>query len=188
MARKKIALIGGGMIGGTLAHLAALKELGDIVVVDIAEGLPQGKSLDIAQSGPVEGFDAKLTGANSYEAIAGADVWPQGPGGIGGDDRFGPQRLQHLQRQAHGRRIAGFIVMRPPAKGRDTHPFQITHHQFGVVAGHARMGKAGQIGIVGGNALHCPCQMPKTGPQDQPQTNRGVTGPCPDPGGKLSAL
>ncbi len=74
MARKKIALIGGGMIGGTLAHLAALKELGDIVVFDIAEGLPQGKSLDLAQSGPVEGFDAKLTGANSYEAIAGADV------------------------------------------------------------------------------------------------------------------
>jgi len=67
-------LIGGGMIGGTLAHLAALKELGDIVVFDIAEGLPQGKSLDIAQSGPVEGFDAKLSGANSYEAIAGADV------------------------------------------------------------------------------------------------------------------
>lgn len=74
MARKKIALIGGGMIGGTLAHLAALKELGDIVVFDIAEGLPQGKSLDIAQSGPVEGFDAKLSGTNGYEAIAGADV------------------------------------------------------------------------------------------------------------------
>ena len=74
MARKKIALIGGGMIGGTLAHLAALKELGDIVIFDIAEGLPQGKALDISQSGPVEGFNAKLTGANSYEAIAGADV------------------------------------------------------------------------------------------------------------------
>ena len=74
MARKKIALIGGGMIGGTLAHLAALKELGDIVIFDIAEGLPQGKALDIAQSGPVEGFNAKLSGANSYEAIAGADV------------------------------------------------------------------------------------------------------------------
>ncbi|MDE2383982.1 MAG: malate dehydrogenase [Alphaproteobacteria bacterium] len=74
MARKKIALIGGGMIGGTLAHLAALRELGDIVVFDIAEGLPQGKALDLSQSGPVEGFDAKLSGANSYEAIAGADV------------------------------------------------------------------------------------------------------------------
>jgi malate dehydrogenase len=74
MARKKIALIGGGMIGGTLAHLAALKELGDIVIFDIAEGLPQGKALDLAQSGPVEGFNARLTGANSYEAIAGADV------------------------------------------------------------------------------------------------------------------
>jgi malate dehydrogenase len=74
MARKKIALVGGGMIGGTLAHLAALKELGDIVIFDIAEGLPQGKALDLSQSGPVEGFDAKLSGANSYEAIAGADV------------------------------------------------------------------------------------------------------------------
>ena len=74
MARKKIALIGGGMIGGTLAHLAALKELGDVILFDIVEGLPQGKSLDIAQSGPVEGFDANLTGVNSYEAIAGADV------------------------------------------------------------------------------------------------------------------
>jgi malate dehydrogenase len=74
MARNKIALIGGGMIGGTLAHLASLKELGDITVFDIAEGLPQGKSLDIAQSGPVEGFDAKLSGTNRYEAIDGADV------------------------------------------------------------------------------------------------------------------
>ena len=74
MARKKIALIGGGMIGGTLAHLIALKELGDVVVFDIAEGLPQGKTLDLSQSGGVEGFDAKLSGANSYEAIAGADV------------------------------------------------------------------------------------------------------------------
>jgi len=74
MARKKIALIGGGMIGGTLAHLAALRELGDIVVFDIAEGLPQGKSLDLSQSGGVEGFDAKLSGTNSYEGIAGADV------------------------------------------------------------------------------------------------------------------
>jgi malate dehydrogenase len=74
MARKKIALIGGGMIGGTLAHLAALRELGDIVIFDIAEGLPQGKALDLSQSGPVEGFDAKLSGTNGYEAIAGADV------------------------------------------------------------------------------------------------------------------
>ena len=74
MARKKIALIGGGMIGGTLAHLAALRELGDIVIFDIAEGLPQGKALDLSQSGPVEGFDARLSGTNSYEAIAGADV------------------------------------------------------------------------------------------------------------------
>jgi malate dehydrogenase len=74
MARKKIALIGAGQIGGTLAHLAALKELGDIVLFDIAEGIPQGKALDLAESAPVDGFNAKLSGANSYADIAGADV------------------------------------------------------------------------------------------------------------------
>src|SRR3954453_9324425 len=74
MARHKIALVGGGMIGGTLAHLASLKELGDVVIFDIAEGLPQGKSLDLAQAGPVEGFDAKLAGTNRYETIEGAEV------------------------------------------------------------------------------------------------------------------
>jgi len=74
MARNKIALIGSGQIGGTLAHLIGLKQLGDVVMFDIAEGVPQGKSLDIAQSSPVDGFDAKLSGANSYEAIEGADV------------------------------------------------------------------------------------------------------------------
>ena len=74
MARPKIALIGAGQIGGTLAHLVALKELGDVVLFDIAEGTPQGKALDLAQSGPVEGFDASLQGTNSYADIAGADV------------------------------------------------------------------------------------------------------------------
>jgi len=74
MARKKIALIGGGQIGGTLAHLAAIKEMGDIVLFDIMEGLPQGKALDLSQSGPVEGFNAKIKGTNSYADIAGADV------------------------------------------------------------------------------------------------------------------
>ncbi|WP_336055328.1 malate dehydrogenase [Nitratireductor sp. CH_MIT9313-5] len=74
MARNKIALIGSGMIGGTLAHLAGLKELGDIVLFDIAEGMPQGKALDIAESSPVDGFDSNLVGANDYAAIEGADV------------------------------------------------------------------------------------------------------------------
>jgi malate dehydrogenase len=74
MARRKIALIGGGQIGGTLAHLAALKELGDVVIFDIAEGLPQGKALDLAQSGPVDSFNATLKGTNDYADIAGADV------------------------------------------------------------------------------------------------------------------
>ncbi len=74
MARKKIALIGAGMIGGTLAHLAAKKEMGDIVLFDIAEGMPQGKALDLSQCGPVEGFDANIIGTNDYADIAGADV------------------------------------------------------------------------------------------------------------------
>ena len=74
MARKKIALIGAGMIGGTLAHLAAMRELGDIVLFDIAEGIPEGKALDIAQAGPVDDFDAKLKGTSDYADIAGADV------------------------------------------------------------------------------------------------------------------
>jgi malate dehydrogenase len=74
MARPKIALIGSGQIGGTLAHLIGLKELGDVVMFDIAEGIPQGKSLDIAQSSPVDGFDARLFGTNSYDAIEGASV------------------------------------------------------------------------------------------------------------------
>ena len=74
MARKKIALIGAGNIGGTLAHLAALKGLGDIVLFDVVEGVPQGKALDLSQCGPVEGFDANIKGSNDYADIAGADV------------------------------------------------------------------------------------------------------------------
>jgi malate dehydrogenase len=74
MARRKIALVGSGQIGGTLALLAGLKELGDIVLFDVVEGIPQGKSLDIAQASPIEGFDAKLAGGNDYSVIAGADV------------------------------------------------------------------------------------------------------------------
>ena len=74
MARPKIALIGAGQIGGTLAHLAAIKELGDVVLFDIAPGTPEGKALDIAESGPSEGFDAEMSGTQSYADIAGADV------------------------------------------------------------------------------------------------------------------
>jgi len=74
MARPKIALIGGGQIGGVLAQLCALRELGDVVMFDIVEGLPQGKMLDIAEAAPVDGFDVNLKGTNSYEDIKGADV------------------------------------------------------------------------------------------------------------------
>jgi malate dehydrogenase len=74
MARKKIALIGAGQIGGTLALLIGLKELGDVVLFDIVDGVPQGKSLDISQSAPIEGFDARFHGTNNYDDIKGADV------------------------------------------------------------------------------------------------------------------
>lgn len=74
MARNKIALIGAGMIGGTLAHLAGLKELGDVVIFDIVEGMPSGKALDIAQSAPVDGFNVAFEGTNEYAGIEGADV------------------------------------------------------------------------------------------------------------------
>jgi len=74
MARNKIALIGAGMIGGTLAHIAAQKELGDIVLFDVIDGVPQGKALDIGESSPIDGYDAALKGAQDYKDIAGADV------------------------------------------------------------------------------------------------------------------
>ncbi len=129
MARPKIALIGAGQIGGTLAHLAAMKELGDVVLFDIAEGTPQGKALDIAQSGPSEGFDATMKGANDYADIAGADVCivtagvPRKPG-MSRDDLLGinlkvmksgrrghqaarPQRLRDLHHQPAGRHGLG---------------------------------------------------------------------------------
>src|SRR3979411_2475212 len=74
MARNKIAMIGACQIGGTLALLAGLKELGDVVLFDIVEGVPQGKALDIVQGSPIEGYDAAITGANDYSGIKGADV------------------------------------------------------------------------------------------------------------------
>jgi malate dehydrogenase len=74
MARKKIALIGAGNIGGTLAHLALIRRLGDVVLFDVVEGMPQGKALDLFEGGPIEGFDADIRGTNDYKDIAGADV------------------------------------------------------------------------------------------------------------------
>ena len=74
MSRKKIALVGAGQIGGTLALLAGLKQLGDVILIDVVEGVPQGKALDIAESAPIEGFDGHFTGSNDYAALKGADV------------------------------------------------------------------------------------------------------------------
>jgi len=94
MARNKIALVGAGQIGGTLALLTGLKELGDVVLFDVIDGVPQGKSLDIAEASPIEGFDAQVTGGNDYSVIAGADVvivtagFPRKPG-MSRDDLIG---------------------------------------------------------------------------------------------------
>ena len=74
MTKPKIALIGAGNIGGTLAHLALIKGLGDVVLFDVTEGVPQGKALDLLQCGSIEGFDGHITGTNDYQAIEGADV------------------------------------------------------------------------------------------------------------------
>jgi malate dehydrogenase len=94
MARNKIALIGAGNIGGTLAHMIGLKELGDVVLFDVFGGVAAGKALDIMQSGPVDGFDALMTGGSDYAAIKGADVvivtagFPRTPG-MSRDDLIG---------------------------------------------------------------------------------------------------
>ena len=120
MARNKIALIGAGNIGGTLAHLVGLKELGDVVLFDIADGIPQGKALDIAESSPVEGFDSN-EGRTSYAGIKGADVIIVTAGvarkpGMSRDDligintsvmeqvgagikKYAPKRFRHLHHQ-----------------------------------------------------------------------------------------
>ena len=94
MARNKIALIGAGNIGGTLAHLIGLKELGDVVLFDVFGGVAAGKALDIMQSGPVDGFDAVMSGGSDYAAIKDADVvivtagFPRTPG-MSRDDLIG---------------------------------------------------------------------------------------------------
>ena len=124
MARAKIALIGAGQIGGTLAHLAAMKELGDVVLFDIAEGTPQGKALDIAQSGPSEGFDAALKGTSDYADIAGAVdpgdqdqlqilPSPEAETLIGAAQRLGFQ-LSGSEVEYHHGQIVQELAFRPP--------------------------------------------------------------------------
>ena len=103
MARKKIALVGAGNIGGTLALLIGLKELGDVVLFDVVDGVPQGKGLDIAQGSTIESFDAKFVGSNDYAAIAGADVVICTAGiarkpGMSRDDLLGDELQGHQRR------------------------------------------------------------------------------------------
>ena len=101
MARTKIALLGAGMIGGTLAHLIGLKELGDVVLFDIVEGVPGGKGLDIAQAGAVEGYDAKYKPTNAYADIEGADVIII-TAGVPQEARHEPRRSARHQPQGDG--------------------------------------------------------------------------------------
>ena len=139
MARAKIALIGAGMIGGTLAHIAAREALGDVILFDIAEGTPQGKALDIAEASAVFGQDVALKGANDYADIAGADVCIVTAGvprkdGMSRDDLIGinlkvmkavgegiktarPQRLRHLHHQPARRHGLGPAEVLGPAQG-----------------------------------------------------------------------
>ena len=138
MARNKIALIGAGNIGGTLAHLIGLKELGDVVMFDVFGGVAAGKALDIMQSGPVDGFDAEMSGGSDYAAIAGADVvivtagFPRMPGmsrddlltkNAGVIDAGGrrhqdalPKRLRHLHHQPARRHGVGAAAELRPAR------------------------------------------------------------------------
>jgi malate dehydrogenase len=118
MARRKIGLVGAGMIGGTLAHLCALKSLGDVVLFDVVEGLPQGKALDLLEGGPIEGYDVRLSGTNDYADLAGADVCivtagvPRKPG-MSRDDLLGVNArivgtvAENLRRHAPG----AFVVV-----------------------------------------------------------------------------
>ncbi len=134
MARKKIALIGAGMIGGTLAHLIGLKELGDVVLFDIAEGMPQGKSLDIAQSSPVDGFDSNLKGTNDYVDIQGADVVivtagvPRKPG-MSRDDLL-EINLKVMEQVGAG------IKKYAPERLRDLHHQPARRHGLGAAPDH----------------------------------------------------
>ena len=126
MARKKIALIGAGNIGGSMAHLVLLKGLGDVVLFDVVEGLPQGKALDLSHAGPVEGFDGNVIGTNKYEDIEGADVCIVTAGiarkpGMSRDDLLGHQcENPHLGGGRHQETCAQLLgYCRYQSAGRD---------------------------------------------------------------------
>ena len=139
MARKKIALIGAGNIGGTLAHLIGLKELGDVVLFDVFGGVAAGKALDIMQSGPVDGFDSMMTGGSDYAAIAGSDVvivtagFPRTPW----DEPRRPDRQERRRDRAGGGRHQDALP------GRLRH----RHHQ---PARRDGVGDAGEVRPAGG--------------------------------------
>ena len=113
MARNKIALVGAGQVGGTIALLAGLKELGDIVLFDIVEGVPQGKALDIVEGSTIEGYDAVVTGANDYADIEGADVVIV-TAGIAAQARHEPRRSDRHQRQGRRRPSVAAIKQHCP--------------------------------------------------------------------------
>ena len=148
MSRKKIALVGAGQIGGTLALLAGLKELGDIALVDIAEGIPQGKGLDLAETSPVEGFDAGYIGSNDYSVMEGADVvivtagLPRKPG-MSRDDLIGINTgiIQSVGEQIKAHAPDAFVIV-------ITNPLDVMVDVMQEVTGFAHEKVVGMAGVL----------------------------------------
>jgi malate dehydrogenase len=155
MARSKIGLVGAGQIGGTLALLAGLKELGDIAVVDIAEGVPQGKALDIAQAAPVEGFDAKMQGSNGYEVLDGSDVVivtagvPRKPG-MSRDDLIGINKgiIENVGQNIKKHAPNAFVIV-------ITNPLDVMVEVMQRVTGFAPSKVVGMAGVLDSARFRC---------------------------------
>lgn len=155
MARKKLAMIGAGMIGGTLAHLAALKRLGDVVLFDVIEGLPQGKALDLMEAGPIEGCDVKVTGTNRYDEIEGADVCIVTAGvarkpGMSRDDLLGinSKIVTDVAKNIKARAPQSFVIV-------ITNPLDAMVTLMKRITGFPKQHVVGQAGVLDSSRYRC---------------------------------
>ena len=155
MARKKLAMIGAGMIGGTLAHLAALKRLGDVVLFDVIEGLPQGKALDLMEAGPIEGCDVKVTGTNRYDEIEGADVCIVTAGvarkpGMSRDDLLGinSKIVTDVAKNIKARAPQSFVIV-------ITNPLDAMVTLMKRITGFPKQRVVGQAGVLDSSRYRC---------------------------------
>ncbi|MGH7897735.1 MAG: malate dehydrogenase [Candidatus Binatia bacterium] len=155
MARKKLAMIGAGMIGGTLAHLAALKRLGDVVLFDVIEGLPQGKALDLLEAGPIEGYDCAIIGTNRYDEIEGADVAIVTAGvarkpGMSRDDLLGinSKIITDVAANLKKRAPNAFVIV-------VTNPLDAMVTLMKRVTGFAKSRVVGQAGVLDSSRYRC---------------------------------